>query len=285
MIPEPNSTSSSRDERTKVGEIELHIRGEGETVVLIHGWPDSLNLWDAQVEALSCAYRCVRFTLPGYDRSHTRRMYDLEDLMVMIKQVVETVGQGRPVTLLLHDWGCIWGYQYYLRNPQTVGRIIGVDVGDAGSPELLAELSGRDKGFMLAYQLWLALAWKLGGRIGDGMTRRMARIAKAPAPLERIHSGMNYSYYFVWSRRLLRRPTGMIPVRIECPLLFIYGTKKPGRFHSRAWEESVRKQPGNRVEALPTGHWVMVQSPERFNALVMEWLQSNPSPFIKENNP
>ena len=52
-----------------MGDIDLHIEGAGEeTVLMVHGWPDTYRLWDAQVEALKGRFRCIRFTLPGLDR-------------------------------------------------------------------------------------------------------------------------------------------------------------------------------------------------------------------------
>jgi len=50
-----------------VQDVDVHIEGQGEeTIVMIHGWPDTHTIWDNQVAALSDNYRCVRFTLPGY---------------------------------------------------------------------------------------------------------------------------------------------------------------------------------------------------------------------------
>src|SRR6478735_2879020 len=50
----PNTLSARSD---------LHIEGTGpETIVMIHGWPDTYRLWDKQVEHLKDRYRCIRFT-------------------------------------------------------------------------------------------------------------------------------------------------------------------------------------------------------------------------------
>jgi pimeloyl-ACP methyl ester carboxylesterase len=34
----------------------------------------------------------------------------------------------------------------------------------------------------------------------------------------------------------------------------------------------VAAQPGNRVIAFPTGHWIMVQRPAEFNRALLDWL-------------
>jgi pimeloyl-ACP methyl ester carboxylesterase len=250
--------------------VEVVTEGEGpETIVFVHGWPDTLRLWDRQVEALRRRYRCVRFTLPGFEAGHPRHAYALDDVVEVIRKVVEASCSGRPVTLLLHDWGCFFGYQFALRHPQLVGRVIGVDVGDAGSRRNLEELRLKAKAMIVAYQLWLAIAWRIGGRIGDWMARSMAQRAGAPGDPASIGSQMGYPYYVQWVQRGFRRSRSFSPA---CPMLFIYGKRKPFMFHSSGWAAAVAAVPGNRVLAFDTGHWVMVAEPEEFNRAVSEWL-------------
>ena len=48
--------------------VDIQVEGNGtETLVMLHGWPDTLALWNDTVEALSDSYQCVRFTLPAFD--------------------------------------------------------------------------------------------------------------------------------------------------------------------------------------------------------------------------
>src|SRR4051794_5943385 len=124
----------------KVGDVEVIVEGEGPAIVMIHGWPDTHRLWDAQVAALKERFCCVRFTLPGFDPSLPRRAYSLDEVVETISQVVVAACGGERITLLLHDWGCFFGYQFAMRHPQRVARVVGVDIGDAGSRRNLAEL-------------------------------------------------------------------------------------------------------------------------------------------------
>ena len=46
----------------------IEVTGHGsETILMLHGWPDTLALWDGTVDALQAHYRCVRLTLPGFE--------------------------------------------------------------------------------------------------------------------------------------------------------------------------------------------------------------------------
>jgi pimeloyl-ACP methyl ester carboxylesterase len=260
----------------QAGGVEVFVEGTGpEPIVFVHGWPDTHRLWDGQVRELSRRYRCVRFTLPGFAAGQPGRAYTLDDVVEVIRQVVEASGGGKPATLLLHDWGCVFGYQFAARYPELVRRVVGVDVGDAGSRRNLAELGLTAKALVVAYQLWLAAAWRLGGRIGDSMARAMARLAGAPGDTASIGARMGYPYYVQWVRRGYRQARSFRPA---CPLLFIYGRRKPFMFHSSVWAAEVAAAAGNRVLAFDTGHWVMVAEPERFNREVGEWLAAGESP-------
>lgn len=252
---------------------DILVEGDGaETIVMVHGWPDTYRLWDAQVKFLKARYRCVRFTLPGFDATRERRTYTLDELTGFLKQVIEQTAPGQKVILMSHDWGCIFGYEFYMRNPQLVSRIVGVDVGDLIS--LQKSWTLRDRTLVLGYQWWLALAWVIGGRIGDWMARLMARLLRSPSPRPYIGSRMCYPYFMQWFggrnayRKLVQR---FAP---SCPILFLYGRRKPVMFHAKRWADGLLASKSNRVEELDTSHWVMSDQPDRFNQVVDGWLSA-----------
>ena len=296
--------------------VTVHVDGpEGagpDVLLMLHGWPDTHRLWDAQVAAFAPRYRCVRFTLPGFEPGTPRDPASLDRIVELLHQVSLRTSPDRPVTLLLHDWGCLFGYQFALRHPQRVARIVGVDVGDAGSGAHLRALGVKAKAGVAIYQLWLALAWRLagagagppwatkgptmwpsaarapawrvasvlrcrvhrlGGRLGDRMARGMAKALRCPTAPSRIHAGMGYPYDIQWtgSHGSYRH---VLPFDPPCPMLYLYGARKPVMFHSASWVEALAKRPGSRVLAMRTGHWVMCQEPQAFNTAVASWLEA-----------
>jgi pimeloyl-ACP methyl ester carboxylesterase len=258
----------------RIDGVEVIVEGAGpKAIVMIHGWPDTHRLWDAQVDALKDRYRCVRFTLPGFDLAGPKRAYSFAEVLDTIRHVVEQACPGERITLLLHDWGCFFGYQFAMRHPELVERVIGVDIGDAGSRQNRAELGFRGMLMVLGYQLWLALAWRIGGRAGDAMARWMARAIRCPADSRSIGSQMGYPYAMRW----LGAAGGLERLRVfnpECPMLFMYGERKPFMFHSRAWIERLAAKPGCRVIAFATGHWIMIERRREFNDALLAWLRS-----------
>src|SRR5678815_2999459 len=142
---------------TELDGVEVIVEGDsGPVVLMLHGWPDTRSLWDAQVAALSDRFQCVRFTLPGFEPGSRRQAASLEELLTLFDKVVDRVSPDRPITLLLHDWGCFFGYQYAMLRPDRIDRVIGIDIGDAGSPAHLASLTAAAKAMMAGYQLLLA---------------------------------------------------------------------------------------------------------------------------------
>lgn len=263
----------SRRER-QVATADILIDGTGDTtLVFIHGWPDTARLWDRQVAAFRSHYRCVRITLPGFEPG-SRRAYSFDEVVERIAHVLETTCPGTPVTLVLHDWGCVFGHAVATRYPERVARIVAADVGDAGSRRHLAELNILAKAIIVSYQLYLAVAWRIGGRIGDAMSRLFAGAVRAPAAAKAIHSGMAYPYAVTWFGVAGGRPKSP-PHPPEVPTLFIYGKRKPFMLHSRAWARDVEARPGSSVVALEAGHWMMVADADAFNAAVLAWLEAS----------
>jgi pimeloyl-ACP methyl ester carboxylesterase len=258
-------------EPQRIDGVDVFIEGQGEAIVMVHGWPDTCRLWDAQVEHLKANHRCIRFTLPGFDIAQPRRAYSLAELVATLKRIVEQTCPGEPVTLLLHDWGCLFGYEFAMRHPHLVRRIIGVDIGDVGSRAHLQALSVKAKLMVLAYQVWLAIAWRIGGAMGDKMTRWMARALHCPSDPRFIGSAMCYPYYIQWAgaHGSYRHALRFDP---QCPMLYIWGRKKPFEFHSASWVEALAAKPGSRALEFNTGHWVMKSKPREFNDAVAAWL-------------
>ena len=265
--------------------IDVFIDGQGpQTVVMIHGWPDTHRLWDNTVDALKDRYRCVRFTLPGFDRDKGARATSLADMAALFSTIVDAASPNDAVTLLLHDWGCIFGYEYAAMHPERVARIVGVDIGDHNSSAFHRSLDSKAKRMIFGYQVWLALAWKLGSvsaALGTAMTRWMARAMKCPTAPDHVGWFMNYPYAMQWFglkggfRGAKRVDSG---VCLACPLLFIYGKRKPFMFHSKKWADEIAARPHSAVQGLPTGHWVMVQEPQAFNGAVRTWLDKTSKP-------
>jgi pimeloyl-ACP methyl ester carboxylesterase len=240
----------------------------GETILFVQGWPDDASLWDETVALLAPRYRCVRTNMPNYDGTVTApRGYHTEEMVSAIADLIERVATNGPITLVLHDWGSYWGHPAHHRVPNAVARVASVDVAPHFQPETATQIAG-----ILAYQSYLLTAFAIGGSIGDAMTRAAAKRFGAPLEPSRIRAAMNYPYRNVFedlvSGRGRRLTKGYWPT---CPLLFVYGEKKPFPFHSQRWIDHVKKVEGGEVVSLPSNHWVPKHP--QFAPLLARWLE------------
>jgi pimeloyl-ACP methyl ester carboxylesterase len=82
---------------------------------------------------------------------------------------------------------------------------------------------------------------------------------------------MNYPYRNIWadlfSGRARELTKGYWPT---CPLLFVYGEKKPFPFHGAAWVDHVRSV-GGQVVGLSCGHWVPREA--EFVEILQQWVK------------
>lgn len=237
----------------------------GETILFVQGWPDDASIWDEAVRALAPTYRCVRVDMPNYgDTARERWGYRTEEIVDALATLMRTLGAERPITLVLHDWGSYWGHFAHHRVPEAVKRVAALDVAPHYKASVGAALG------IVTYQSWLAGAFFVGGPIGNWMTRSMAKLANAPARERPLEATINYPYRNVWGDlaggRARRMSKGYWPT---CPLLFVYGAKKPFMFHSQNWLDHVARV-GGEVVALPCGHWV--QRHPDFVPTLTRWL-------------
>ncbi|WP_066154432.1 alpha/beta fold hydrolase [Hydrogenophaga pseudoflava] len=261
-----------------VQDIKVLIDGEGPTVVMLHGWPDSPALWDESVAALRDGYRCVRFALPGYDLGRPPRPVSVDQMCQLVAAIVDEVSPYQKVTLMLHDWGCFFGYEYAARHTDRVSRVVAADIGDTNTGAYLKSLTAKEKAMIAGYQLWLAVAWKLGPLLpglANRMTRWMARTIGCRTPAAEIAWQMNYPYAMQWFGTLggLRGVARVDKVfGPTLPTLFFFGKRKPFMFHSARWLAQLATTPGSAAHGLDAGHWLMKQKPEQFNRTVRDWL-------------
>lgn len=246
----------------------VHINGDGKSViVMIHGWPDTYEIWQNQVDFFKKDFTCVTFTLPGFDRNDTSK-YTLDDVVNRIKDIVDAVCTDSKVILIVHDWGCVFGYEYAMRYPEKIQKMIAIDVGDTSSPEFEKTLSLKSKLMVFSYQLTLALGWLTNN---DMIHKTMAKGLQARSNFDNIHAGMGLPYAMRWlgANGGLKNTKQIKPA---FPFFYTYALKKPFFFQTEKWMKELENNPANKVQAFDCGHWVMVDKADEFNEAVKNWL-------------
>jgi pimeloyl-ACP methyl ester carboxylesterase len=100
--------------------------GEGPTVLLLHGFPDTAGTWSHQMPALAAAgYRAVAPYLRGYPPSEVPRggLFDTGTLATDVAELIRALGNG-PVHLVAQDWGAAISYTVLAAFPELVRRAV-----------------------------------------------------------------------------------------------------------------------------------------------------------------
>jgi len=82
------ATGNAQSRTVNVGDavINYEITGQGEALVLIHGWAQDLTIWDQQSQEFGRHYRVIRYDRRGFGKStgYADATADPEDLRVLL---------------------------------------------------------------------------------------------------------------------------------------------------------------------------------------------------------
>ncbi|MGZ4716998.1 MAG: alpha/beta fold hydrolase, partial [Acidimicrobiales bacterium] len=88
--------------------LEVTIEGEGPPVVLLHGWPDTHELWAGQTAALSAAgYQVIAPDLRGLGASDKPEGVDAYNILLLAGDVLGVLDHLgiEKAHVVGHDWG------------------------------------------------------------------------------------------------------------------------------------------------------------------------------------
>lgn len=202
--------SGARERRVRTGGIELCVAELGDsarpTVVLVHGYPDSKEVWSHVAQRLAERFHVVLYDVRGHGRSTAptplRGGFTLEKLTDDFLAVADAVSPHAPVHLVGHDWGSVQAWEFVTVD-RTEGRIAsftsmsGPSLDHFGhwikqrmsrpSPRRVGQLLGQGAKSWYVYLLHTPvlpeLAWRGPlGRRWPGILRRFEKLAPGEYP-------------------------------------------------------------------------------------------------------
>jgi hypothetical protein len=114
---------------TSVNGIQLHyvIGGQGDPVVLLHGWPQTWYEWRHIMPALAKNYTVIAPDPRGLgDSSKPITGYDGKTVAEDIHQLVAQLG-FKDIFLVGHDWSAQTAYSYAATHPNNVSELVLMD--------------------------------------------------------------------------------------------------------------------------------------------------------------
>lgn len=107
----------------------VHIEqlGAGEPMLLLHGNPDTSAMWHPLMARLAEHYHCVAPDLPGFGRSAgpvPETDVSLEGMAQWVDALVTQLKLPLPLTLVVHDFGGVYGLAWAARHPEKVKHLV-----------------------------------------------------------------------------------------------------------------------------------------------------------------
>ncbi|MFD9866316.1 SDR family oxidoreductase [Streptomyces niveus] len=198
--------AGARERRVRTGGIDLCVAELGDparpTVLLVHGYPDSKEVWSHVAARLAGRFHVVLYDVRGHGGSTApkplRGGFTLEKLTDDFLAVADAVSPRRPVHLVGHDWGSVQGWEFVTVR-RTSGRIAsftsmsGPSLDHFGhwikrrmtrpTPRAVGQLLGQGAKSWYVYMLHTPvlpeLAWR--GPLGKQWPRILERIEKVPS--------------------------------------------------------------------------------------------------------
>ncbi len=111
--------------RIHAREFNTAKKGQGPTLVMMHGFPDNQHLYDLLIPQLSEGFHVVSFDFLGWGRSDKPQphVYNVASQRADLDAVIQQLGLG-PVALVLHDLSGQSGIDWALDNEAQTAAVV-----------------------------------------------------------------------------------------------------------------------------------------------------------------
>lgn len=273
--------------------------GEGQTVLFMHGFPDSKESFIPLMEKISSkGFRCISVTLRGFEPqtiTHWSKLH-LTDLIEDIKDWIESEGWGK-IHFIGHDWGAVLGYVSAMHYPNRFKSLTAMSVpllkklpeGLLWTPQqtlhswyillfqvpVLAELFLKSNQFAIIDYLWKEWAPKYQPS-PDHLNQIKASFEHPGVLSSALSYYRNLSDFFSESGR--ETFMSWMDSKVSAPTQILYGALD-SCIHPRLYKTMVKEEDfpfGLRLLELEgVGHFPHLENPEAVGDFCLDWIQSN----------
>jgi 3-oxoadipate enol-lactonase len=257
--------------------IDVDVAGDGDAVVLLHGFPLSRRIWDAQVHALSRNFRVVAMDLRGMGASSVvDGPYLMESLAGDVAAVLDALGVERA-TVVGHSLGGYVALAFARMYVERLDRLALVASRiTADTPERAAhrfeladdaERSGSNA--RIIAEMLDATLGATTRREHPEISEKFREIAEKndPRGLAAMLRGM-----------ALRDGAQDIAGDLALPVLVVSGAEDPGMPAGEPQRTAAAFAGGRLVTIGGSGHVPMLEKPEELTACLTSWLASPAGP-------
>lgn len=254
-------------------------QGEGTPLLLLHGFPDSLELWQAMTpQLLAAGFRVITYDQRGYgetDAPADSTSYRIDEIVADAPAILDALGVKQPVCLMGHDWGSAIAWALALQYPERVQALVAVSVGHPKSYGRAGVKQKLGKGlYILWFQLrglceWYLLRagglrrWLGNSEHGDRTLRLMSRPGRLTAALNWYRENLRNAVFGDWGS-------------VQCPTLGVWSSGDAYLTEEQMLDSENfvnNRWAYQRIENA--GHWIPLEQPKRLATLAIEWFREH----------
>ena len=263
--------------------LHFYVRdeGSGTPVILLHGFPDTGDLWRNQVPALNASgFRTIVPDMRGRGRSDKPPSvadYRLTTIVRDVTGIMDALGITRA-HLVGHDWSAGVAWLLAALAPDRVDRLVAISVGAPGTgakPTLEEFQKGWYRLLFLfegtAEELLQRDDWYLF-RLFLGGANDTDAYVKTLAEPGALTPALNWYRANLPVQAILGRGGGPQLPMIKADTLGIWSTGDLYLTEEAMTRSSERVQGTWRYERFEGSHWVPLDQPDRLNQLLVDFL-------------
>ena len=252
------------------------VAGQGEPIILVHGWGFDTRGWNYQFEPFSKQYQVIRYDQRGFGKSGQpisgEQYSHVEDLKALMDHL-----RIEKAHLIGHSFG---GLHVSAISVLYSERVLSLIMADGSLPGYQETMPSAD---LLE---WIGESWRLGKEVGveaakerfyygspEGVLTYALSNPKSAVIMEEMKN--DYSGYN-WTIENNRVEYDIIDrlEEMKTPTLVVVGELNPSIYHEVA-DYMVENIHGARKYILKgAGHGLMLENPEDFNREVLSFLSS-----------
>jgi len=259
----------------QVNDTELNIedQGSGQPLLLIHGFPLNLEMWQPQIEELTNHYRVIAVDLRGHGYSPpTPGAYTMDLLSDDCAAVLKSLGVREPVILCGLSMGGYISFAFFGRHPELVsGMILAATRAGADEDQVRAN---RDKAIAdtIQHGAQPVLEGMLPILMSPKTYRQQPELVKFVSEIIARTTGDGIISAMQGMKN--RPDSSRILQQINVPTLIMHGADDQiiSLSESQAMQAGI---PNSKLQIIPdSGHLPNLEQPRTFNRAVLSFMDS-----------
>lgn len=248
--------------------------GARRALLFIHGWGCDSSFWEAQLNAFSGRYRVIALDLPGFGRSGkpTGAAYTPELFARAVKAVADDSG-AEEIVLVGHSMGVAAARRYFADYPDAARALVNVDGAVMFFPEDPSARAAMAEGLAGFARMFAEGPGQKAAVDGFIEATFLGKTPESVREVVRAAMGSIAPHVCAGSMSEFVKPEWWTPASFSQPCLALYSDNPQ---EDPEIEDKLRGEFPNLTFAVwpDTGHFLMMEQPERFNAEVQEFLDS-----------